>query len=393
MKKLFLTSLLIAFAWAAMSAEPAKKPSFAGFVSNGFWDNWEISAGIGVGTAFTSGGAKIGAFGDRLGFEGNISVTKWLHPVAGLRLELQGGRFNNFYPDQGLVKWPYVGAHLDLMVNISNWIGGYREERAYYAIPYVGMGFFSSCFTDSFHDAYGVPTQSDFGFVYGWLNKFRISRSVDFNIDLKGMVFRSRFSSIPMYGRYLLGFSATAGFTYRFNKRGWERGVAGYTSADIRAFQQAVESGNAALAEAQEANNRLAWELAEAKDAAKAAQAAAAVANNTEKTVYDLGMPVIFFPLGKATLDGRNKVRLDLIADQVSRVPNDVVFSIQGHADPQTGTPTVNDRLSSQRAKAVYEYLLSKGVPAERMSCEGMGTKDNPFKTPETNRVAVIKFK
>ena len=88
MRKIFLTVLLVAFASAAFAEGTPKKPSVAGFVSNGFWDNWEISAGFGTGTAFSNGGNS-GSWGDRFGFEGNLSVTKWLHPVFGMRAQLQ----------------------------------------------------------------------------------------------------------------------------------------------------------------------------------------------------------------------------------------------------------------------------------------------------------------
>ena len=56
MRKIFLTVLLVAFASAAFAEGTPKKPSVAGFVSNGFWDNWEVSAGFGTGTAFSNGG-------------------------------------------------------------------------------------------------------------------------------------------------------------------------------------------------------------------------------------------------------------------------------------------------------------------------------------------------
>lgn len=46
MRKIFLTVLLVAFASAAFAEGTPKKPSVAGFVSNGFWDNWEVSAGF-----------------------------------------------------------------------------------------------------------------------------------------------------------------------------------------------------------------------------------------------------------------------------------------------------------------------------------------------------------
>ena len=90
MRKIFLTVLLVAFASAAFAEGTPKKPSVAGFVSNGFWDNWEVSAGFGTGTAF-SNGDNYGPRSDRFGFEGNLSVTKWLHPVFGMRAQLQGG--------------------------------------------------------------------------------------------------------------------------------------------------------------------------------------------------------------------------------------------------------------------------------------------------------------
>ena len=135
MRKIFLTFLLVAFASAAFAEGTPKKPSVAGFVSNGFWDNWEISAGFGTGTAFSNGGNS-GSWGDRFGFEGNLSVTKWVHPVFGMRAQLQGGWFNNFDSQIGKMTWPYMFGHLDFMVNASNWIGGYRADRAWYAVPF-----------------------------------------------------------------------------------------------------------------------------------------------------------------------------------------------------------------------------------------------------------------
>ena len=147
MKRIFLTFLIAAFASAAWAQDTPKKPSFSGFVSNGFWDNWEISLGAGAGTAL-SNGTNLKSLGDRIGFEGNFSLTKWVHPVIGLRAQLQGGWFNNYDPEAGKMTWPYLFAHTDLMVNLSNWIGGYREDRAWYAVPFVGFGYMASNFTD-----------------------------------------------------------------------------------------------------------------------------------------------------------------------------------------------------------------------------------------------------
>lgn len=47
--------------------------------------------------------------------------------------------------------------HTDLMINFSNWAGGYRADRAYYAVPFVGFGYMAMDFTDRAHDlGYGT---------------------------------------------------------------------------------------------------------------------------------------------------------------------------------------------------------------------------------------------
>lgn len=226
MKKLILILAVVAFATTAWAQETPKKPSFAGFVSNGFWDNWEMSLGGGVGTALTNG-SNSGSFGKRLGFEANFSLVKWVHPVVGMRLQLQGGQFANYDADLGKLKWPYLFVHSDFMLNFSNWAGGYRDDRAYYLVPFVGFGYLATNFTDKSQEDNMTGTHQAFAFSYGLLNKFRLSRSFDFNIELKGMLAPSRVCPAKTDGSYLFGFSATAGFTYRFNKRGWQRGVAG----------------------------------------------------------------------------------------------------------------------------------------------------------------------
>ena len=327
MRKIFLTFLLVAFASAAFAEGTPKKPSVAGFVSNGFWDNWEISAGFGTGTAFSNGGNS-GSWGDRFGFEGNLSVTKWVHPVFGMRAQLQGGWFNNFDSQIGKMTWPYMFGHMDFMVNASNWIGGYRADRVWYAVPFAGFGYMASNFTDRSQRENASGSRQDFAFTAGLLSKFRLSPAFDFNIELKGLLAKSDICPAEMNGSYLAGLSATAGITYRFNQRGWERGVPGYTADDIRAFQNAVAAGNSALEAARSENadlaNRLKAAEAEA-DAAKAAAAAAAAKAAAEaaaaQKVNTLSpTSIIFYDYSMSKLTPKEKTRLELMADLIKRV-------------------------------------------------------------------------
>ena len=399
MKKLILLLAAVALATSVWAQDTPKKPSFAGFVSNGFWDNWEITLGGGAGTAL-SNGTNQGSFGDRINFEANFGLTKWFHPVTGMRLQLQGGRFANFDDVLGKAKWPYLFVHADFMLNFSNWAGGYREDRAYYAVPFAGFGYMASNFTDKSHENNGSGTHQSFAFTLGWLNKFRISPSFDFNIELKGLIAPSRVSPVAMDGSYLFGFSATAGFTYRFNKRGWQRGVAGYTAADIQAFQDAVAASMAAVEAAELENAQLAQQLAAAQAQAVAAQnaaadAAAAAAVATVVAADEAALAdtsIILFDYSMSVLTPQEKTRLELIAEQIKSGSKDAVYQIVGHADQQTGTAAGNKRVAEHRAKRVYDFLVSKGVNPKQLNYEGKGNSPDPFKKVQAaNRAAIIQ--
>ena len=70
-------------------------------------------------------------------------------------------------------------------------------------------------------------------------------------------------------------------------------------------------------------------------------------------------------PAGRATLD-------DLVA-KIQGVNVETIIST-GHTD-SIGTDAYNQRLSLRRANAVKAYLVSKGVPADRIVVEGKGEK------------------
>ena len=415
MKNLILLLAAVALATSVWAQDTPKKPSFAGFVSNGFWDNWEITLGGGAGTAL-SNGTNQGSFGDRINFEANFGLTKWFHPVTGMRLQLQGGRFANFDDVLGKAKWPYLFVHADFMLNFSNWAGGYREDRAYYAVPFAGFGYMASNFTDKSHENNGSGTHQSFAFTLGWLNKFRISPSFDFNIELKGLLTKSGICPAEMNGSYLAGLSATAGITYRFNHRGWDRGdpaytaddipanhkavTAGYTVADIQAFQDAVAASMAAAAAMEVENAQLAQQLAasqaelaataDAAAAAATAAEAATVVAAEEQVAADTS--IILFDYSMSVLTPQEKTRLELIAEQIKSGSKDAVYQIVGHADQQTGTAAGNKRVAEHRAKRVYDFLVSKGVNPKQLNYEGKGNSPDPFKKVQAaNRAAIIQ--
>ena len=82
-------------------------------------------------------------------------------------------------------------------------------------------------------------------------------------------------------------------------------------------------------------------------------------------------MQGIEFESGKATIKRKSYPLLNQIA-QIFIDNSDYVIEVQGHTD-NTGNAEANQRISEQRANAVMQYLIGKGVPAERMTAVGYG--------------------
>jgi OOP family OmpA-OmpF porin len=90
-----------------------------------------------------------------------------------------------------------------------------------------------------------------------------------------------------------------------------------------------------------------------------------------EKEILEFAAQAVTFDQGKATLVAQSYGILDQVAGVLERNPSYKV-RIVGHTD-NVGKSTNNLRLSEERAKSCYEYLLSKGIPAARMQYKGMG--------------------
>lgn len=77
------------------------------------------------------------------------------------------------------------------------------------------------------------------------------------------------------------------------------------------------------------------------------------------------------FESGKATLKPEAYAVLNELVDYLKR-KDDERIEIGGHTD-NIGKPEANMILSTNRAKTVMEYLLSKGIAQERLTAKGYG--------------------
>ena len=157
MKKGLLFILLAAVSVCLPAQEKENAAKSYRVETNRFGANWFISGGVGAQMYFGDNDGKAD-FGKRLAPALDIAVGKWFTPGIGLRVSynglqakgatpdagdvyVKGGTFSNGYYKQ---KWNLANFHGDVMLNLSNMLCGYNEERVYSFIPYAGAGLVHS---------------------------------------------------------------------------------------------------------------------------------------------------------------------------------------------------------------------------------------------------------
>jgi len=94
----------------------------------------------------------------------------------------------------------------------------------------------------------------------------------------------------------------------------------------------------------------------------------------------------VFFDLGKSTLRPESFVELNKLFDFLVNNPT-LAIEIGGHTDTR-GDDKENLKLSNDRAKAVYDYVISKGIVAKRISFKGYGETKPVIVDSEISKLA-----
>lgn len=272
-------------------------------------------------------------------------------------------------------KWQQFNIHVDGLLNLSNWIGGYRTDRFYEAIPFAGFGMIHGCQSDG---------TTDFMFVGGLINKFRLSDAFDFNVEIKGSLVPQKFDGEVggSRGEGILGVSA--GFTYKFNQRKFRREKkaeiisTGISPADLAAVEALLAEQTARAQQLQDAL---------AQERAKARQEAVQVAKESKAAPL-----AIFFKINKANITAKEMINLKYYAEIIKENPNKK-YKVTGYADKATGTPAYNQKLSEKRARNVADALIKKfGVNPNQLEVIGMGGVDGLYNGDiQLNRVAIVE--
>ncbi|HYH06140.1 MAG TPA: OmpA family protein [Thermoanaerobaculia bacterium] len=163
--------------------------------------------------------------------------------------------------------------------------------------------------------------------------------------------------------------------------------------AEAEQLRQQVAQTSAALSTAQEELLRRDTVARERVETMQQELARLAETRQTERG-FIVTLPGLFFDTGSATLKSGARNTLSKIADQL-RVNVDTRITVEGHTDA-VGSEELNQSLSERRAAAVRDYLVSRGVPADRISMTGLGesapiaTNDSPAGRQQNRRVELV---
>lgn len=162
--------------------------------------------------------------------------------------------------------------------------------------------------------------------------------------------------------------------------------------------QIAAERARAAQTEAELARAREELARRDAENQQRITAMQTELAKLAETRTTDRGLivtlPGLFFDTGRYALKAGARNTLSKIADQL-RGNDTLTIAIEGHTD-SVGGDAMNQELSEKRADSVGDYLVSRGIPAARMTVTGRGetapiaTNDTPAGRQQNRRVELV---
>ena len=301
-------------------------------------------------------------------------------PVFNLRGHVSGWQGKNGWDVKHkpqYYKWEYMNAGLDGVFNLSNLFAGYNPNRCVSFSALLGAGYIhgfdnleavvaKQINPDELRYKWHSNTLNLLAGRVGAIVDFRLCKRVSFNVEALATVTHDEFNSKDGknadWQTNLFG-----GFTFRLGKLSAAAPLAVVPAPVVPA---PVEEPTPAPAPVEEPTP------APAPAPVKAPVKAKPITRN------------VFFLINSAMVRPSELVKVQEVVAYLKANPNAKV-AITGYADKGTGNQTINDRLAKQRANAVFNELVKKNIPANRIVKDAKGDTVQPFSTNEENRVVI----
>ena len=376
MKKLFLMLAVAALSAQAISAQTVLKSKLT--------DNWFIGVNGGVNAP-----AKNYKVMKNINPEASLRVGRWFTPVVGLAAE---GTFR-FGDKPGKFSKTFVkSTNVSLLgtLNFSNWFGGYPgQPRTFEVIGIAGMGWehiFGCNLTPNGSGEKNALTSKlgiDFAFNLGAAKAWQLYIEPNIVYALN----RHNNNRVKYDIRdAVLGLNI--GVNYKFLN---SNGTHNFKIAELR-DQAEIDGLNAKINELRADNNAKDGKIADVtrENADLKAKLAACEARPVQVVEKENFLqPIVIFRQGKSVIDPAQYASIEMIAKYMRNHP-DAKIICRGYASTE-GNPTLNQKLSENRALAVKNALVKKyKIAADRISNEGMGATDKLSDERDFNRVAMF---
>ena len=367
------------------------------YETNRFSDNWFIGAGGGINILINEG------YDIKIGPSIDANFGKWFTPAVGMRVGYQGLNAQVWSAEPGILgstldtemnmypqKVGYMYIHGDFLWNASDAMSGYKETRFWDFVPYLHAGYFRSYGLDDVEFA-----DNEIAAGAGLLHLLRLTDRLDLMIDMRATIVNGRV--INNDGVTILP-SVTGGLAVDLGWPNFTRTSTIVEAVEIANLEKAailegaiaaLEIANASLedqnSKLSKANKRLNQENAKLKSLPQ---------KEEEQFFGDMTPATIYFNIGQTVLDEKEMQHLDFIANNLitkADAETDILITVMGSADGNTGSKSRNQHLSEARGKYVFDILTSKyGISPDRLLIKAEVIKK--ASKPELNRAVIISF-
>ena len=396
MKKLMMLLAFCGIASFAMAEETESYPTLKRkVVTNGFWDNWFIDAGVThlsfYSTQEHGQNPKVNKnpfWPGRRSWGGEISVGKWATPVFGLRIKTQaawGTQVNMDWSNPAYVSgsnptFNQMNMTIQPMINLNNLFCGYKP-RVWNISLYGGFGFLYNFDDDA----------ASMLMTVGVFNTFNVTKRFHINLDIYGNAGDADLDGIGQAGgvRVLksrdLQFGVSAGVGVNLGKVGWDN--APDMDAILANHKAQLDALNASIAGLEGENAALKDKLA--KQSAELAKKPKEVVKTVSE--FQSTSASVFFNINKSVIASKKDlVNVRELAEYAKKNGKKIV--VTGYADSKTGNATYNQKLSEKRAETVKKAIMDMGVSESDIEAAGQGGVADL--TPYSyNRRAVVTLK
>ena len=363
--------------------------------TNGFWHNWQLSAGIGTQMYYGDNDWKVAKKVPEMWVFPTVDLylTKWVSPSFGVGLGANWAPFKglyqstlhpygdpnapryangNFLPEKVTMytkadpKYDYEGlavqnggSYLDVFAlahaNLFNLFGGYKPDRVFEIDAYAGGGVI-------FGFAKKPGNVHDASFNLGLMNSLRLTDQIRLLLNIRGAFIGDAFDGEdypeePTQKHWLANhnfdgiFGATLGLTCNLGKEYNKWRLAERTSV----YQYDKETIEKIVKETE----------------------------YIEKPMPVAEVPEVWFHINfivdRWDISKKELININAVADLIKSTPN-TKYLVCGYADKQTATPAHNLMLSENRAKAVYNTLVNEfGVNPDQLVMDYKGGVDYMF--------------